>query len=412
MELTIDSPVAMACTDCADRGTPEPDTWTDRERRVLLSLLLPGPDDSPPVTASNRFSSSEAAAELGRKMFFDRRLSGNGQVSCATCHQPDRYYTDGLPLSRGTGQVARNAPTIVGAAYQRWFYWDGRRDSLWAQALIPFEAASEMGGSRLAVIRAVSKDPEYRQLYESIFDELPAAALWESLPADAGPYGEEDIRNNWAGLSSEIRSRINLTYSNLGKSIAAFERTLRPPETRFDRYVRALDGAGDPPAQSRLSEDEVAGARLFMDSAKTQCLQCHNGHMLSNGDFHNIGTGSFTGPNLDFGRVFGLRAVLMDEFNCLGPYSDAEPAQCVDLRFLNRDAHIPLEGAFKVPTLRGLKHTAPYFHDGRFPTLREVLEYYNSPPDKRVSGPHELRPLGLTDKEISQLERFLLALSH
>lgn len=410
MELTIGSP-AKACGDCPPRTGAGEGIWTGRELRILESLRLDA-DDAPLPAPSNKYAASEAAAALGRRLFFDSRLSGNGKVSCATCHQPDRYYTDGLPRSRGTGQVARNAPTVVGAAWQRWFYWDGRRDSLWAQSLIPFEAAEEMGGSRLAVIRTVSGDPKYRELYAALFGELPAATFWEFMPEHAGPYGQESVQDNWARLSSDTRSRINRIYSNLGKSIAAFERTLTPQETRFDRYVKALPGRAEPSAESRLSADEIAGAKLFMDPGRTQCLQCHNGTVLSNGDFHNIGTGTFTGPQLDYGRVFGLRAVLMDEFNCLGPYSDAEPAQCVDLRFLNKDSHVPLEGAFKVPSLRGLKYTAPYFHDGRFATLSDVLGYYNAPPDQSLSGPHELRPLGLTDEEISQLELFLLTLSH
>jgi cytochrome c peroxidase len=148
-----------------------------------------------------------------------------------------------------------------------------------------------------------------------------------------------------------------------------------------------------------------------MDKSRTQCLQCHNGPMLSNGGFHNIGSGNFTGELLDFGRVFGIRAVLTDEFNCLGPYSDAEPDDCQELTYLNTDSHVPLEGAFKVPSLRHLLQTAPYFHDGRFATLREVMEYYTTPPAFEVVGPHELRELHLSEDEVSELVQFLGTLS-
>lgn len=385
--------------------------WSDRERRILVMLSLASSEVPPPVHPSNKFGDNKAAAEFGKMLFFDRRLSGNGEISCATCHEPDRYYTDGLARSRGAAEVMRNAPTVVGSAYQRWFYWDGRRDSLWSQALIPFEAADEMGGSRLAVLRTVGADARYLKIYRSIFGEFPVEVLDAGLPQHAGPYGDADTRENWSGLSLELQRTINRAYSNLGKAIAAFERTLLPNESRFDRYVASLSDASDSPTDAQLSDAEIAGAKLFMDADKTQCLQCHNGPMLMNGDFHNVGTGNFSGPNLDYGRVFGLRGALMDEFNCLGPYSDAKPLECTELRFLNRDSHVPLEGAFKVPSLRALRQTAPYFHDGRFATLREVLEYYNDPPKPEVSGPHELRPLGLTATELRQIEEFLLTFS-
>jgi cytochrome c peroxidase len=100
--------------------------------------------------------------------------------------------------------------------------------------------------------------------------------------------------------------------------------------------------------------------------------------------------------------------VLLDVFNCAGPYSDAKPDECRELRFLSRDAHVPLEGAYKTPTLRDVARTAPYFHDGRFATLRDVLDYYNTPPTNET---HELRALGLGDGELGDLERFLRALS-
>jgi cytochrome c peroxidase len=95
-------------------------------------------------------------------------------------------------------------------------------------------------------------------------------------------------------------------------------------------------------------------------------------------------------------------------FNCAGPFSDVSPERCSELRFLSRDAHVPLEGSFKTPTLRDVEKTAPYMHDGRFATLREVLDYYNDPPK---DGGHELRALGLGGRELGDLERFLRALS-
>lgn len=383
-------------------------TWTAREGRILASLSLLH-TEPPPGSPTNRFAGDKLAEGLGQALFFDPRLSGNGKVSCASCHQPDMYFTDGLPKSVGLGETSRNAPTIVGTAYLSWFYWDGRRDSLWAQALIPIEAAAEMGSSRLAAVRLVGKDTVYREKYEELFGSYPESLLDPALPRHAGPYGTPEVRDAWHRLTRENRRQINKVFANMGKAIAAYESTQLPAPTRFDRYVDAmLTENGD---NRLLSPEEIAGARLFIDSDKTPCLQCHNGPMFTNGGFHNVGSGNFTGEQLDFGRVFGLRAVLMDEFNCLGPYSDAEPRQCVELNFLNTDSHIPLEGAFKVPSLRGLRHTSPYFHDGRFKDLQEVIDYYVTAPQELSPNTHELRTLRLSAEDKRNLVKFLLTLS-
>lgn len=403
---------AIACSVSLFCALPlEASEWTDRERRILASIAFSAPL-APPPSPSNRVADNIKAAEFGRQIFFDKAFGKDGQFSCATCHDPTKYYTDGRPRSVGAGLAMRNSQPLVGVAHNRWFYWDGRRDSLWSQALIPFEAADEMGASRVSVVRRVATVHEYSEQYVVIFGTLPEGIDDSKLPTEAGPYTSGALRAAWQKLPQSRQRAINLVYTNIGKALAAFQRTLAHPATRFDRYVTALEHNQQPGESARLSVSEIAGAKLFFDGAKTQCLQCHNGPQLSNGGFHNIGTGSFSGSTRDFGRAIGLRAALMDEFNCVGPYSDADPDQCAEHRFMNKDSHIPLTGAFKVPTLRGLRHTAPYFHDGRFATLGEVLEYYNEPPDSAMVGPHELRALGLTSAELEQLEAFLMALSN
>jgi cytochrome c peroxidase len=410
IESSLGAERADVTFDAISRHAGSGSDWSERERRLLLALALPE-DLEAPVSPSNRFADSAAAATLGEALFFDTRFSGDGKLACASCHQPDKYFADGLARSKGMGETLRNAPTLIGSAFNRWFYWDGRRDSLWSQALIPFEASDEMGSSRLGVLRAIAADDRYSQDYESLFGPLPVAVIDNIAAADAGPLGTPAMREAWRVLPLADQKAINEAYANLGKALSAYQRTLLPEPARFDRYVQALQARKTVPENVMLSEDEIAGARLFMSPEKTQCLQCHNGFLGSNGEFHNIGTGNFSGPRLDFGRMFGLRAVLMDEFNCVGPYSDAQENDCAELRFLNKDSHIPLQGSFKTPTLRGLAHTAPYFHDGRFTTLREVLDYYNEPPAPETNGPHELRTLDLSDEELQQLEQFLLTLS-
>jgi len=262
-----------------------------------------------------------------------------------------------------------------------------------------------MGSSRTAVLKQVFDDPTLREPYLQLFGALPAGLDIQALPEHAGPFADKAAKDRWFRLSRQQRKAVNRVYANVGKAIAAYERTLRYQPSRFDQYLDDIaDGAAD---SERLSDTEKRGARLFLDASKTQCMQCHNGPTFSNGGFHNIGTGNFSGEHLDYGRVFGLQAVLMDEFNCLGPFSDAAPDQCTTLRFLNRQSHTPLEGAFKTPSLRHVARTPPYFHDGSKADLAAVMEHYVSPPDPRQQGNHELNPLSLTESEIQQLIAFL-----
>jgi cytochrome c peroxidase len=380
--------------------------WNKSELSILRSLSLSSLPPLP-VSKSNRFADHSQAQEFGQLLFFDERLSGDGKTSCASCHQPEKYFTDGLPRITSDTTVGRNTPTIVASGWLRWFYWDGRRDSLWSQALIPFEAADEMASSRLAVTRIITQDKNYLRLYQSIFGKLPVSLLNKNLPEHAGPLGDADMRDKWHRLPKHVQQQINRVYSNLGKSIAAYERTLAPKPTRFDHYVDQL--IDDNKQTIELTEQEIAGIKLFIDPQKTQCMQCHNGPLFTNGGFHNVGSGKFQGESLDFGRMLGLQAVLMDEFNCLGNYSDANPDECTTIKFLNRSNHIPLQGAFKTPSLRNALLTSPYFHDGRFNSLIEVMQFYNQPPTK--NGPHELKDLKLQDEQLVQLVAFLKLLT-
>jgi len=382
-----------------------PGNLTQRDLRILQSLSLSALGPAP-ANPSNRVADDERAVEMGKALFFDTALSVDGSLSCASCHEPDKAFTDGKRLAEGVATTARNTPSLYGAAYLDWLYWDGRRDSLWSQALIPFEAPSEMGASRVAVVQRVLTDPDYQNDYRALFSSPPELD-WNSLPDQATPIGDTARQNAWYRLPRETQRKINRVFANIGKALEAYQRTLQPPETRFDRFVQALSEGETQRAGQMVSQKELLGIKLYTDTERTQCLQCHNGPLLSNGGFHNIGTGRFSGKSMDYGRVFGLQAVLMDEFNCLGDYSDAAPEQCDALNHVSQDAHQTLHGAFKTPTLRYLDQTGPYFHDGRFDSLNAVLDYYADPPTDGRNGIHELAPLDLKDKERSALEAFL-----
>jgi cytochrome c peroxidase len=382
--------------------------WTPAELSLLDSLSLAALRPPPP-DPSNRVADLPEAAELGHRLFFDPRLSANGRVACATCHVPALLFTDGRATSRGLADTPRNAPTLVGAAHSPWMFWDGRRDSLWAQALGPIETAAEMGSTRVAALRHVAAEGSLRSLYERVFRSPPLPGDAAHLPERAGPGGSAEERAAWRRLSAADRRSVDQAFANLGKAIAAYERQLQPGPSRFDRYVAGLRNGDDANAPSPLHEQEIHGLRLFLDAGRTQCLRCHNGPLLTNQSFHRVGTADGRGGVPDFGRFLGVQAALIDPFNCLGDFSDARPEQCGELRFLNRTRVADEMGKFKTPTLRGLPRTGPYMHDGRFTTLDQVVEHYRRPP-AGGRAPLEITPIEIDDREARALAAFLASL--
>lgn len=150
----------------------EPPAWTEAEIVVLRSLFLGSLPPLPP-DPSNAVADDPRASRLGERLFLDPRLSANGGISCATCHQAVRHFTDGLAKGQAIGTSKRNTPSIVGTAYSAWLYWDGRRDSQWSQALSPLEDPNEQGTNRMHILRVIAGDEFYRQQYEALFGPLP-----------------------------------------------------------------------------------------------------------------------------------------------------------------------------------------------------------------------------------------------
>ena len=368
--------VAVLAISACDRWPLTPQDWTEAEVGVLKSLWLESLPDVPP-DRSNAVADSPVAAAFGRQLFFDVRLSGNGGISCATCHQAERGFTDGLQKAQAIGTTDRHTPSIVGSAYSPWQFWDGRRDSQWAQALAPLEDPNEHATDRTQVVSLVAADDEYRRTYESLFGALP-----DSLIADP--------------------VLLNTAFANVGKSIAAFERTLVPTSSRFDDYVEAVVD-GDVDRQSELMDDnEIRGLRLFIGEAN--CTQCHNGPLFTNHEFHNTGVISFPGDVPDKARIAGVAEVMTSEFNCRSVYSDDPEHRCDELEFTRTG--IELIGAQKTPSLRNLENTAPFMHKGQLATIADVLVHYNEAADAMI-GHNEAKPLGLSRRELSQLEAFL-----
>jgi cytochrome c peroxidase len=395
--------VQIACA----QNSADARAFTEQEVAVLRSLALESLEPLPP-DASNRFDADPASIEFGHRLFFDAALGANDHVACSTCHDPARYFTDGRVRSQAIGTTRRHAPSLIGVAYSPWLYWDGRRDSLWAQALVPLEMAGEFGSSRVDVVRHVTSDLQYRTYLADQNQSLPDFSDRSRYPARASPMGDERARADWNAMAEPDREAVNSVFVRVGKAIAAYERQLLPGPARFDRYVAALlaDPARAPPT-ALMSVEELRGLRLFIDP-RNQCIRCHNGPMFTNHSFHNVGSGSAV--DRDRGRIAAIEAVLADEFNCAGRFSDAPPAQCVELEFMKRDGE-ELEGGFKVPTLRNVAMTAPYFHDGSLATLDAVLARYRSPPIPGPIGHQELVRLDLSDADVAALIAFLETLT-
>jgi cytochrome c peroxidase len=375
------------------------DRWTAEEIALLSGLSL-AELEAVPADPTNRVADDPRAAEFGERLFFDRRLSSNGRVSCATCHAPEREFQDGLPLGKGVGQTGRRTMPLAATAYSPFLFWDGRKDSLWAQALGPLESPVEHGGTRAQYAHVVAA--HYRAEYERIFGPLPALA---GIPRSTGPVSDPTARAAWERLTDGQRDAVTAVFVSIGKAIAAYERGLQYAPSRFDRYVANLRGTGRVPSDV-LSEDEVAGLRLFI--GKANCINCHNGPLLTNNDFHNTGVPANPELPTDNGRLAGADDVLRDEFNCRSRWSDA-PSACAELEFM-ATGDATLEGAFKVPSLRNVAERAPYMHAGQFGSLAEVIEHYDRAPGAAL-GRSELEPLHLTGRERRQLEAFLGSLS-
>lgn len=398
--------VTVACGSGSDGdSTTDLDGWSEEEVATLRSLWI---DSLPPLPPdpSNAVADDPRAARLGQHIFFDPRFSVNGGISCASCHQPERLFTDGLALGVAIGRTDRKTMTIVGTAYSPWLFWDGRSDSLWAQALVPLESAVEHGGTRAQYAHLMAKDAFYRAEYEALFGPLPDMSDRSRFPRNAGPVDDPAARAAWAGMTAEDGQTVSRIFANIGKALAAYERLILPGPSRFDAYVEAVVAGDEAAMEAALTPKEVAGLRLFIGPAN--CTRCHNGPLLTNNEFHNTGVPPAAGLPLDRGRVDGVEDVIADEFNCLGPFSDAEPEQCDELRFVKSKGD-DLLAAFKVPTLRNVAQTAPYMHAGQFATLSEVLEHYNRAVSGSI-GHNELEPLNLSETELEQLEAFLHSL--
>ncbi len=306
----------------------------------------------PPMRSLDKNPMTPKKVALGRLLFFDPILSGENTISCAHCHHPDHGLADGRALSMGFGGggigpertggdvLGRSAPSLWNAAYQKWQFWDGRADDLEAQAAGPITNEHEMGQDPDELVKELRAIPEYVELFDEAFDQQGAEAV---------------------------------TFDNVTAAVAAFERTLRSVNSRFDRYA-----AGNVNA---LTHQEREGMKLFR-SLKTRCFECHNFPTFADDTFRVIGV-----P--DKGEHDRGRAGVPGE----GP-----------------------DGAFKTPTLRNIELTAPYMHNGAFATLEDVIKFYakgggRGEPKPPAGMDDKIGKFEITDAEIADLVAFLKSLT-
>jgi cytochrome c peroxidase len=309
---------------------------------------------------------------LGEKLFFDSRLSADGTVACATCHDPARAFTDGRPVSIGIHGRAgqRNAPTVLNALYNKAQFWDGRAATLEEQAAFPIVNPVEMGQPTLdAAVAGIAGIAEYHQAFLKVFGR----------PADG---------------------------QNLLRAIAAYERTLVSFDSPFDHFI-----AGD---KNAIDDSAKRGWQLF--NAKARCNKCHaltdtqpDVVNFMDYDFHNIGIGIIRHNVVSLARKAKQqiasgdtlavdRAAIASEMSALG-------------RFLvtNKEAYI---ASFKTPNLRNVLVTGPYFHDGSQETLWDAMDHYNK--GDGLQNPwldEDIQPLALTEDEIDDVVAFLASLT-
>jgi len=333
----------------------------------------------PPVPVPSDNPQSEAKISLGDKLFHDARLSADGKVSCSTCHDPAKGFTDRKRVSEGFNGLTgtRNAPTVINAAYMTRLFWDGREPDLEGQSKQPPVNPVEGGlANHDALVAIVRQDPEYIKAFKDVFG------------VDAPDIGIDHV----------------------AKAIASFERTIVAGNSPFDRYYFGGD-------EKALTEAQVRGLAIY--TGKGRCVSCHRIEqtqaLFTDNRFHNIGVGfkSIQGKEDETAAAYVKQ-------KRAGANVDVTVLTQANMSELGRFAvteNLTQVGAFKTATLRNVAITAPYMHDGSLKTLEDVVDFYNNggrlkdtdPVSDFLSG--GIRPLKLTDPEKKDLVAFLKALT-
>ncbi len=314
------------------------------------------------VLPEPKSSASDELIELGKLLFFDGRLSGDATISCASCHAPTHAFTDKLALSGGYpgARYFRNTPTLINAAGQDYFYWDGRMSGDDLPSLIRDHIAEAhfMQADGRLVIERLRQIPAYEKGFKKVLGGEPS-------------------------------------YGKILNAIAAFVESLRSKNAPIDKYL-----GGD---KSAMPESAVRGMELF--KGKANCIECHNGPLLSDGKIHVTGVPE----NSD---VFGdpQRHITFRRFmRTIGIGNCATLRQDIGHGCVTKNESD--NGAFRTPSLREVSRTSPYMHNGSLESLEDVVAFYNQGGGESANRSAKLKRLDLSDKEQADLVEFLKQLS-
>ncbi len=426
-------------------GTAAPSPLSDAATATALRM---SPVPPPPPDPTNLYFEDEGAAELGRALFHTSALSKGGNMSCAKCHDPRDSFVDLKPLAEGVLPLERHTPSLWNVAHLRWFFWDGRADSLWGQALIPLEDPLEHAFARTEVARAIHGDPKLRTAYEDLFGPMAPFDNLDRFPPYGRPVPENDRahqlareharraaggdpdaephhehlggssgfyhphQRSWDKMSPADQALVNRVFVNVGKCLAAFQRRMVSGRSEFDVFVEGLR-EGAPEKVAAMDPAAIRGFELF--TGKAQCTVCHHGPLFTDYEFHDTRVPIANGaPADDPGRSRGLESLAAFQFGVTSEWSDDPDGPAGNkVKYLPKHRHA---GApeFKTPSLRNVALTPPYMHNGAFKTLEEVVQFYATREGERPSnipGETILKPLGLSDAERADLVAFLRALT-
>ncbi len=364
----------LGCERAAKRASPQlpliPETDPLAQPKSLQQVGVPVAMTRGVIPADNPQTPEKIS--LGQKLFFDRRLSADGTVSCSTCHDPALAFTDRKPTSVGIqGRVGqRNSPTILNALYNKTQFWDGRVNTLEEQAALPIVNSVEMGHPSLdAAVAQIATVEGYQQAFRNVFGRPPN-----------GP--------------------------DLLRAIASYERTQVSFDSPFDHFI-----TGDKDA---IDDSAKRGWELFNTQAR--CNKCHaltdttrDVTNLVDNDFHNIGIGIIRHNVVALARQ-------AEQLIKTGDTSAIDQAAIqTDMSALGRFLITKQEkdiASFKTPDIRNVLVTGPYFHDGSQETLWDLMDHYNK--GDGLQDPYldeDMQPLALTESEIDDLVAFLASLT-
>ena len=366
---------------------------------IQEQVLAKSQSPLPPIPAdpTNAYADNPAAAALGQMFYYEKSIAGpisqvpndlgalgdTGKVSCASCHvAPWGSDTRSFPnsYSLGTSWTTRNSPPIVNVGFYEWFYWDGRSDSLWQQALLAGENALQQASDRLRIAHMVYA--KYKTEYEAIFsaaygaldvrlDAANGAAFPPSGKPKATPASPDGV---WEAILPADQDIITRVFVNWGKAIAAYERKMVSRNSPWDRFV-----GGEATA---IPQAAIRGYKLFV--GKGYCVNCHSGPLFSDSKIHNIGVPQ-KGGVADRGRYDNIVKAIANKFRGDGKWSDDPDAG--GKKIATQPDYVPLDGGvapasdlgmFRTKHLRQIANTGPYMHNGAYGSLKEVMDLYNA----------------------------------